>query len=232
MTRLTFDQISWAKDRYLTGDMSARGIAEKLSVSPNNVRDALRREGISLDKGKHFMSMAAMGRKSPRNGVKRSLESIEKQKATRKANAKPARSGYKHSAETIAKISAGTKGKNVKYTQEQRVELQRLRDLCKRLIRRILKLSGRRKEAPTEVLLGYSRHDLGKHLGPILIGHDVDHKVPVVEFFRRGIKDPAVINALPNLQQLPSSVNKLKSDTLPVDTEEIISMCLLNRRIV
>lgn len=43
---------------------------------------------------------------------------------------------------------------------------------------------------------------------------EIDHKIPMAHFFNNGIFDPAVINALDNLQVLTPQENKSKSDRL------------------
>lgn len=211
---------------YKPEGLSARAVAKILNVSPNNVRDVLKSKGVDLSLGKHFISNKAVGRTSPMKGKVRSQESILKQVSTRKENGKPARSGYKHSEETLRKISAATKGKNVRYTDEEKAQLQKCRSACKRMLRRVLQFKGTTKCASTVSYLGYDRVILSQHLGVIKEGFEIDHVVPVVEFFRRGITDPSIINALPNLRVISREENRKKSDALPPNCEELIQICI------
>lgn len=224
--KLNEQQIDWAQKMYAPGGLSARSIALELGVSPNNVANALRRRGVDLNLRSHFASMKAKGRASPMKGAKKTPESIAKQVATRLKNGKPYRSGYKHSDETRKKLSEAGKGKNLKYTDHERSQLKKLRETCKRFIRRIMAFTGKRKTMPTSEYLGYGRAELADRLGEMQSGFEVDHIVPVAEFFRRGITDPAAINALPNLRMLPMIENRKKSDDLPENADELIQLCL------
>lgn len=223
--RLTATQKTEVCRIYLAAEQSGRAIAKLLGVSPSTVRAALQEAGITMDKKSHFLSVSRLGAPPAMKGQKRTAESIEKQKVSRRLNAKPVRAGYKHSDETRRRISAATKGKNVKYTDEERRRIQQLRSACKRFLRRVLRRTGAAKTGSTEIMLGFGRVELAAHLGPIPDGHEIDHIVPVAEFFRRGIVDPAVINALPNLQVLHGELNKRKSDTLPLGVEQLITGC-------
>lgn len=211
---------------YTSGAASARAIARALGVSPNTVRDAILNNGRSLDKKSHFISTAALGRTSPMKGVTRSADSIAKQVRSKRENGLTPRVGYKHSAETIAKISFATKGKNVRFAPEEKIRRERVRQACKRFLKRVLQATGSRKTTPTQCMLGYSAAELSAHLGALEAGDHIDHIVPVAEFFRRGIYDPAIINALPNLQVLSADENRRKGAKVPGNAEEIIGLCL------
>ena len=170
----------------------------------------------------------ATGRKSAAKGRVRSVDEIEKQKKTRVLNKKPFRRGYKHSESTLIKISLALKGKNRKYSDSERREIESVRCACKRFVNRVLNKSGLRKnKTKTEVLLGYTKWDLMLHLGekPTKDCH-IDHYVPISEFFRRGIFDPKIINALPNLRWLDAHENRKKSDSVPIDADEVIQKCI------
>lgn len=211
---------------YTSGERSTRDLAKDYGLSYGTVRKALLSKGVELTNGKLSITRKATGRVSPMLGVKRTTESIEKQVATRLRNAKPARSGYSHSPETRAKISAATTGKNVKYSDEDRKRLESLRQVCKRFVRRTLAAKGVKKEGTSSSLLGYTPIELNEHLGMRPKDGEVDHIVPIVEFFRRGIHDVMVINALPNLRWLSSAENKRKSDTVPANVDDMVDVCL------
>lgn len=88
-------------------------------------------------------------------------------------------------------------------------------------LHKVLKRANKRKDAKAVVLLGYTREQLKAHLeAQFLKGmgwHNrgewqVDHIVPVAEHLRRGVTDPAVVNALSNLRPMWSKDNRAKSD--------------------
>lgn len=79
------------------------------------------------------------------------------------------------------------------------------------LLKRVLKLSGKRKTTRTEEALGYTMRDLRTHLEAQFTDGmswdnwgewHIDHIKPVAVFIREGIACPATINALSNLRPL------------------------------
>lgn len=204
---------------------SSRDIASAFHFGRTTVITILAREGVKLS-ASTSISIKATGRPSKRLGTTHTEESRRKM-STSLMGRPPGRTGP-HTPETIAKISAATKGKNVLYTPEQRRELEAMRGRCKRFVRRTLLATDTRKSTPTELCLGYSKHQLLEHLGPKPApDSEIDHIVPVVEFFRRGITSPAAVNALVNLQWLPMVENRVKSDKLPENVDLLVSQCLL-----
>lgn len=222
------DTIQYAKMRYADG-VSVRDIAQELSIPYTTLRYRLVRSGFvfNTEETRKRIAEKAVGRPSHAKGRVRSREEIQRQIKSRKANGKPPRSGYKHTKETLAKISAATKGKNVRWTPEQKRSLEAIRQACKRFVRRVLKATGKRKDIKSQCILGYTPDELRQHLGekPTSDVH-IDHYVPIAEFFRRGITSPAVINALPNLRWLNAHANRTKSDAVPGDADEVIAKCL------
>lgn len=88
---------------------------------------------------------------------------------------------------------------------------------------RVLKRANKRKDASCVRLLGYNQHQLRSHIERQFVKgmgwHNrdrwhIDHIVPVAEFMRKGETDPAVVNALSNLQPLWAGDNMRKSDRL------------------
>ena len=90
---------------------------------------------------------------------------------------------------------------------------------CNAMVRRALKYMGEKKNKKTEVILGYTRKELFKHL----INHpnwdkvkngdwSIDHIFPIKAFIEHGITDMKIINCLENLQPLDLLENKKKHD--------------------
>jgi len=204
------EQLRSLAKRYQDG-ASFQDFANELGCGKNTIRAALLAIGVQPDV-RRSIGAKAKGRPSPRKGVTHTVESRAKMSVARRGRA-GTRFGP-HSAETLAKISAGTKGKNIKYTPEQWRHIESIRQSCKRFVRRVLSASGKRKTTPSQQLLGYTTAQLWARLGPRPEGAHLDHIVPMADFFRRGIFDPAVINALDNLQWLPGAENRRKSDKL------------------
>lgn len=230
--------LEWAK--WYRESMSMRDIAKAIGRSPNFVRDRFIEHGIQIDRKDRHISAKARGRPSPRKGAKLTQEQRAAVGRRMRGNkysvgriAKPETlqkmRSWVRKPEMLQKMHAAAKAKNVKYAPETKRQLERLRQALKRFVSRVLKATGRRKEIPSERYLGYSRRDLLEHLGPRQPGYEIDHKVPIVEFFRRGIHDPAIVNALPNLQWLPKRDNIEKSATVPHDADAIIASCFEDR---
>lgn len=205
---------------------SAKDIAAAMGCSKSTVCERIESAGVKMDRARSI-SKKMTGRPGSRRGARHTEESKAKMSAAN--NGRPGTRFGPHSTETLKKISDGTKGKNVLYTPEEKRRVESLRTLLKRIVRRTLSASGKRKSIPSERYLGYSKTELHAHLGNRPDGCDLDHYVPIAEFIRRGITDPAVINARVNLRWLESSKNKIKSDTLPKDTERVIALCLQAR---
>ena len=158
-------------------------IAKVIGCAKNTVRGFIISNGFVFDKSKTVEKIRkkATGRKSAAKGRVRSVDEIEKQKKTRVLNKKPFRRGYKHSESTLIKISLALKGKNRKYSDSERREIESVRCACKRFVNRVLNKSGLRKnKTKTEVLLGYTKWDLMLHLGekPTKDCH-IEHYVPI-----------------------------------------------------
>lgn len=77
----------------------------------------------------------------------------------------------------------------------------------------------------TERALGYTSRELRAHIESQFQpgmswsargSFHIDHRTPVAEFFRRGVYDPVVINALSNLQPLTPAQNRKKADKVGV----------------
>lgn len=89
---------------------------------------------------------------------------------------------------------------------------------CNAMLRRILKMVGKRKQTKSTELLGYSKNKLKNHLmsHPNWRGNDIrwtiDHIFPIKAFLEHGITDLKIINCLENLQPLEHFANLTKND--------------------
>jgi hypothetical protein len=111
----------------------------------------------------------------------------------------------------------------IKLSDEEKIAREKARQTCKRMVNRVLFMSRTKKDGRrAEHILGYSKHDLRSHLesqfrdGMSWLKREsfhVDHIKPIAQFFREGIFDPAVINALENLRALTPQENRKKSDS-------------------
>ncbi len=87
------------------------------------------------------------------------------------------------------------------------------------LLARALKATGNKKTGKAYGVLGYSPSDLIKHLEDLFtegMGWSnrgewhIDHIKPIAQFIKEGVSDPAIINALNNLQPLWAKDNLSK----------------------
>lgn len=163
-----------------------------------------------------------------KKGSKHSPESLAKMSASRKGQ-KPTTLGKVYTEQERKNISEGLKrafaNKPHKRVQEARAigveKIQKSRNKCKSLLRRILKITGNKKVTKTYEALGYTEKELIAHIEkqfkPGMSWEDresfhIDHIKPVAAFVREGIFDPKIINALSNLQPLYPDENRKKSD--------------------
>lgn len=95
------------------------------------------------------------------------------------------------------------------------------RQASRRMLARVIGLTGRSKLTKTETAIGFTRKELVDHIAHLF--HDgmtwdnygewhIDHVVPLSELVRLGITDPKEINKLSNLQPLWASRNMEKRD--------------------
>jgi len=88
------------------------------------------------------------------------------------------------------------------------------------MVRRVARLIGSKKEKGTIEALGYSPADFAGHMESLFLegmswaNHGewhIDHVTPISIMLKRGITDPATINALKNMQPLWAEDNRRKS---------------------
>ena len=89
------------------------------------------------------------------------------------------------------------------------------------MLRRVLKITNATKHSRTFEALGYTADELREHIASQFVegmswenyAYDtwhIDHIKPIKAFMDEGIKDPAIINALSNLQPLWAEDNMQK----------------------
>lgn len=88
------------------------------------------------------------------------------------------------------------------------------------MVRRVARLIGSKKEKGTIEALGYSPSEFAGHMESLFKGGmswanhgewHIDHVIPISIMLKRGITDPATINALKNMQPLWAEDNRRKS---------------------
>lgn len=202
---------------------SFESIARGAGCAKNTVRKYLIAAGVEVNRSRSI-SRAMTGKPGARRGARHTAAA--RAKMSQSLMGRSAGRVGPHSDETRARISAALLGQHTRYSDSERMRVEALRQVCKRSVRRLLEATGARKNTPTQQLLGYGPRDLSDHLGEKPPGAHVDHIVPIAEFVRRGIFDPAVVNALPNLRWLGADENRRKSASVPDGADELISRCL------
>lgn len=230
------DRVKQAGILYSSG-LSTREVAAALGISKSTGSLYVKQSGVAMD-GPARISKKMTGRIGARKGATHTEEAKQKMSIARKGK-KPTL-GTKRTPEqrekmrVAALVRAARPGETERRRQamlnaphprrldpQERDARSKARQACKRMLRRILTMARTRKDLPTEQMLGYSKNDLRIHLEAqfrpgmswsIRDSFHIDHKVPVTDFFRRGIFDPATINALENLQVLTPDENRKKSD--------------------
>ena len=231
------EKIKVCAELYQQG-MSTRDIQSSTGIGKSSVPRYLMVAGVVTD-SRARISAKAKGRPSHRKGATHSLEARNKMSASRKGKART--TGQTRTPEQRAKMSqaqvlAGSKRKLIRtqpalfrrappprLSAEERASRKHVRESSKQMLRRILTMARVRKDATTENLLGYSKSELRQRIESRFksgmswadrASFHIDHIVPVADFFRREIYDPAVINALTNLQPLTPAENRAKSNRI------------------
>ncbi len=219
--------------RYESGD-SMNDIAMQYGCGKNTIRSRLLDAGIEFNKGRS-LSKKLTGRVSPRKGVTLSNEAKKKIGLVHKGNKHClGRKLSDESKEKMRKARLQYLSKNPdamriareaallvnKLPDSERIARDKVRRFMKQSLHRCLRLSGRLKESRTEQMLGYSHAELREHIESKFTddmswenrgSFHIDHKTPIKFFMDNGISDPAIINALNNLQVLTPVENQRKS---------------------
>ena len=236
------EKIRVCAEMYKTG-MSTHDIESITGIGKSSVSIYLREAGIQTD-GAARISAKMTGRPGVRKGATHTKEARSKISAARLG--KPTTLGQKRTdaqraVMSVAQIASGKKRTVIrsqralfrktpiaKLSREEVETRRHVRSACKSMLRRILTMARIRKDAKTEHLLGYSKKQLREHIesqflpGMSWAARDsfhIDHKTPVAHFFRIGVYDPAVINALENLQPLTPAENRAKRDRVITITD-------------
>lgn len=220
---------------YLDKKVSVVDMATAMQCAKATVLKWMDEAGVQRYPRGTMISVKKTGRPSTRIGVKLSDATRQKLSVAMKGNART--KGFKFSAESIEKMRASAKlrmattdslkkmkeGRDkLRASESERVAIVKARDACKRMLRRVLTMARVKKDGRRhELLLGYTKSSLREHLEKQFLpgmswdvrgSFHIDHIKPVAQFFREGIYDPAVINALSNLQVLTPEANRAKSD--------------------
>lgn len=214
-------------------------ISIKHGCAKNTIRKYLILNGVIPNRGRSI-SFKNKGKPSPRKGVEwtnetrsKFMESSKKRKSwgghtgiydeTRRQKMRDAWARNRSIRLPLLKKASVIAANKNRLTDEERFLRNKQRSRYKGCFRRFIRATGKKKCSKTEEALGYSQKQFVGHIEnqfkPGMSWYDresfhVDHKVPVAEFFRRGITDPRIICALDNLQPLYPQENRVKSDKL------------------
>jgi len=131
--------------------------------------------------------------------------------------------------ERASEVMKGRVGENHPNWNPDREEVERVekvRQMCRNLLRNTLKSTGKRKNTKTDKTNGFTKEEFWAHTEPLLKpGWTIenygkvwenDHIKPISAFVKEGVTDPKIINALENLRPLSVSDNRKKSNSLVV----------------
>lgn len=206
------------------GADSCRDIADKFSCSKNTIRAVLINAGVKFDRAAKI-GIKMTGKPSSRKGAKLTKEQCDAISKRMKGN--KCSVGRVVSAETRLRLSVAQKGRPghtnggcALLSKEEAAARNFTRQAYKRFIRRVLHLSGKRKDSTSAEIIGYSKNELRDRIESQFTdgmswsdrsSFHIDHIVPVAVFFAHGVDDPKVINSLINLRPLSPKENKTKS---------------------
>lgn len=221
-------------NRYLRCEISTSDMAKECKVAKATILKWMDEYKIVRHHPSIMLSIKMKGKPSAALGKKRTIEQRKKMSASKKG-CKPTTFGFKFSEESKQKMRNSAKGKDRtkmrdglalwlainRLPDSEVIARNKTRAACKRMLRRTLMMTGKRKSAPTEVLLGYTHRELRAHLESqfkdgmgweLRESFHIDHIKPVAAFFAEGVYDPSIINSLSNLQVLSPKENRAKSN--------------------
>lgn len=223
-------RISKAGALYASG-MSTTDVAAAMGVSRSTACLYVKKSGVEIDKNARI-AKKAKGRPGTRLGKKHSDEAKRKMSESRKGKA--VTTGTRRTEEQkqrMREAQARRKASGCFMTIEEKNKKEKVRQACKRFIRRLVKAGVMQKLTKTEIHLGYSRYELRERIEKQFVdgmcwetknSFHIDHIIPVSWFINNGITDPAVINHLDNLRPMNPYLNQSKQDKLPENYEEIL----------
>lgn len=215
-------------DLYTNTNNSTRDIAKIYNCSYNTINKLLKNNNVQMQCIKKISAKALNN--TYRVGFKASDETKKRNSIAMKKR-KPTTLGKIYTEEQRNNISKGLKlaysTKEIKgKVGEARLvgvdKINKARNKCKNLLRRILSLTGSKKVTKTYDALGYTEKELLNHISSKFKEgmswesretFHIDHIVPVSWYIKNGITDPKIINALDNLQPLYPQENRMKSDS-------------------
>lgn len=231
------EKVALCAELYAQG-LSSYDIQAQTGIGKSSAAVYVREAGLTLDASARI-SAKMTGRPGPRRGATHTPEARAKISAARTGRATT--TGQKRTEAQREKMTRAQQdlGRLRKVIKSQRALFRRspmprlpphekaararARNASKNMLRRVLVMARVRKDASTELLLGYTKDQLKRHLesqfkpGMSWAAREsfhIDHIRPVADFFRAGIFDPAQINALSNLQVLTPEQNRAKRDRL------------------
>ena len=224
MKSATAQERQTAIDLYSSG-LSIADVAVRIGWHKSTVRYWFFKAKVEMDKGARI-SKKMVGRVSPRKGSTHTQAARDAMSRARKGRPSTTLGKIYTEAER-ENVAAGLRrhydakrAANLLLTKEEAATRAYVRGVSKQWLRRVMTMTGHRKNTSTQLALGYTHNELRTHLEaqfkPEMSWENrssfhVDHKVPIVWFIRNGITDLAVINALSNLQVLTPVENQRKS---------------------
>ena len=217
-------------DLYLNTGNSTRDIAKEYGCAYNTINQLLKKNNVSMQ-GNSKIAAKSKGN-TYRVGFKASEQTKIKNSIAMKKRL-PTTLGKVYTEQERQNISNGIKlfySKQPKKViirckgivlQYDKFKVQKARDKCKSLLRRVLQLTGRKKITKTYATLGYTEKELLTHISAQFKegmswesreSFHIDHIIPVAWHIKNGITDPKIINRLANLQPLYPDENRKKSD--------------------
>lgn len=173
------------------------------------------------DRRSHLNSMQAIYRERNRESIRESQKEGRRKDKTRWIRYK-----YKD-LEAFKKRRNEREMYRIKNDPEYKVARS-----CRDMVRRLIKITGQKKENRASDILGYSAKEFRDHLERNFTSEmswesygdvwQIDHIIPVMEMIRLGITDSAKINALSNLIPEYKDVNMAKGDRFALTPRPLI----------
>lgn len=224
--KLTDEQQRQLVEAYTTSALSTRDLANHYECAYNTINAVLRMHGVNPAEYKsQKISSKAIGNTHKRN-KKLSAEACKNISIALKGRKSPTQ-GKVYTEQERRNVSEGVKRafsnnptdrvREARMTGVSKIKNARLR--CKNLLHKVLNLTGIKKASKTYAALGYTEKELIAHIEVMFKpgmsweqreSFHIDHIKPITLFVREGVTNPAIINALSNLQPLYPHENRSK----------------------